>query len=102
MRKILNKYSCVIFFFIVSFVVFVNAQPEPDPNGCCDDLGPINGEPQDSEAAAAYNKCLAEVAANPNSDCADSLPIDNSLYILMGTVSAVAIASFVIARRIKT
>lgn len=95
MRKVLCKYSCVFFFFIGSFVVFADGPPPvvPPSHECCEDFAPPLG--QEDQASQEYLDCIA----NPTAYC--TIPIDNSVYIYISIVAGVALASFVIARKIK-
>lgn len=93
MREVLNKYVFFIACFFVSFTTSLEvvAQPPPDGLTCCDKLLEETGD------IDAYDACTN--SSNPNAYCAAALPIDNSIYILMASISGGALASFVIYRR---
>ena len=109
MRRVLNKYVFLVTCLFVGLVVFAQTQPQPPygypdgvppPSGltCCGPLEAEPGEPGYSE----YQDCITYYTANPNAPCQTTIPIDNSIYIYISMVAAVALASFVIARRMKT
>ena len=97
MRRIFFKCS----FFIICLVVSSRGVSQQTPpvglppgHECCEDLAPASG--QLSDASPEYLACIED----PTDYC--TVPIDNSLYIYISMVAAVAIASFVLVRRIKT
>jgi hypothetical protein len=88
-------------FFTLLLIVFTNANlkaqgggtPPPVPPGfeCCEQFAGPGPDPSQQ-----YLDCIN--SGNPEQFC-DSLPVDNSIYILMAT--GFAFASFVIFRKIN-
>ncbi|MFA9189354.1 hypothetical protein [Flavobacterium magnesitis] len=70
--------------------------PPPEGYPCCEEVEP--GEPGFQE----YQDCKNFYDLNPDAPCEITVPIDNSIYIYISIVAGVALASFVIARKIKT
>lgn len=95
MRKIFIKCVFLIVCMVMGFGVFAQKIPPPGLT-CCDLLY------QETNDLDAYNECVDPANPNPNAYCENVLPIDNSLYIYISIVAGVALASFVIARRMKT
>lgn len=89
----------------MGFVVLANPSPPgitdddvPPVHNCCEDFAPPDGQPfpEGSPEEEKYEGCKA----NPAAYC--TIPINNSRYIYISIVAGVALASFVIARRMKT
>lgn len=89
MRKIFIKCVFLIVCMVMGFGVFAQKIPPPPGFECCLQF---EGTPQ-------YDECLN---SDPDVYCNGAVPIDNSLYIYISIVAGVALASFVIARRMKT
>lgn len=107
MKKILNKYCCVFFFLFGSFIMLSQPGPGgPPDHECCELIykeliGSEDPNSPTNPLYIAYNECERMETANPGSYCNPIVPIDNSLYIYISIVAGVALASFVIARKIK-
>ncbi|MFA9195409.1 hypothetical protein AAGV33_13425 [Flavobacterium sp. FBOR7N2.3] len=108
MRRILNKYVFLISCLFVGFVVLADTPSPPGypggvppspSDGCCREF---EGEDENGNPSQQWLDCIAAETEEPGSYCADTVPVDNSIYIYISMVAGVALASFVIARRIKT
>ncbi len=96
MRKILGKYSCVFFFFVGSFVML--AETPPPGLECC----VVYENDNDPGPSPEYLACVAAEEADPGSYCNPALPIDNSVYIYVSMAVGLALASFVMIKKIKS
>lgn len=112
MRNKLSKYSVVCFFFIGCFGMLADTpgQPgsgtTPPPHECCEGILPEGYDGSENPDPVLFPELAAKVAEykacelDPEAYC--TIPIDNSIYIYISIVAGVALASFVIARRMKT
>lgn len=96
--RIHEKNIDQIYFFnhlFVSALGFSQVPPSPPGFECCDAAFNATGDMD------AYEKCKEAVKNDPYY-CDPVIPIDKSRYIYISMVAAVALASFIIARRMKT